>query len=126
MPDGSRRIRVAVREKGRPSRIQPWLELREIRVHVGRQGFRPQALRLWTSLLSHRTAPAVELAQLYARRWEYELYFRELKRQLRKTDVLQSHTIETAAQEIAALVLVSALRRRNGHGRHPITCPCSA
>jgi len=40
LPDGSRRIRVAVREKGRPSRIQQWLELREIRVHVGRQGFR--------------------------------------------------------------------------------------
>jgi len=48
-PDGSRRIRVAVREKGRPSRIQQWLELREIRVHVGRRGFRSQEPRLWTS-----------------------------------------------------------------------------
>jgi hypothetical protein len=38
-----------------------------------------------------------------------EVYFRELKRQLRKTDVLQSHTVETAAQEIAAMVLASAL-----------------
>src|SRR5678816_3050172 len=37
------------------------------------------------------------------------LYFREVKRQVRKTDRLQSHTVETAAQEIAALVLVSAL-----------------
>jgi hypothetical protein len=55
------------------------------------------------------SAPALELAQLYARRWEHELYFRELKRQVRKTDVLQSHTVDTAAQEIAALVLVSAL-----------------
>ena len=63
LPDGSRRIRVAVREKGRPSRIQQWLELREIRVHVGRRGFRAQELRLWTSLLSHRTAPALELAR---------------------------------------------------------------
>jgi hypothetical protein len=31
------------------------------------------------------------------------MYYRELKRQLRKTDVLQSHTLETGAQEIAAL-----------------------
>jgi len=112
LPDGSRRIRVAVREKGRPSRIQAWLDLREIRVHVGRQGFRPQALRLWTSLLSHRTAPARELAPLYAARWEHELYFREAKRVLRRTDVLQSHTVVTAAQEIAAIVVATALRAR--------------
>jgi len=46
LPDGSRRIRVAVREKGRPSRIQQWLELREIRVQVWRQGLRRQELRL--------------------------------------------------------------------------------
>lgn len=112
LPDGSRRIRVAVREKGRPSRIQQWLELREIRVHVGRRGFRPQELRLWTSLLSQRTAPARELAQLYAARWEHELYFREAKRVLRQTDVLQSHTVVTAAQEIAAIVLATALLAR--------------
>ncbi len=112
LPDGSRRIRVAVREKNRLSRTQPWLELREIRVHVGRQGVRPQELRLWTSLLSHRTAPALELAQLYAARWEHELYFREAKRVLRQTDVLQSHTVVTAAQEIAAIVLATALLAR--------------
>jgi hypothetical protein len=112
LPDGSRRIRVAVREKGRPSRIQSWLDLREIRVHVGRQGFRPQELRLWTSLLSHRTAPAMELAQVYAARWEHELYFRDAKRVLRQTDVLQSHTVITAAQEIAAIVLATALLAR--------------
>lgn len=112
LPDGSRRIRVAVREKGRPSRIQSWLALREIRVHVGRQGFRPQELRLWTSLLSHRTAPALELAQLYAARWEHERYFREAKRVLRQTDVLQSHTVITAAQEVAAIILATALLAR--------------
>jgi hypothetical protein len=112
LPDGSRRVRVAVREKGRPSRIQQWLELREIRVHVGRRGFRQQELRLWTSLLSQRTAPALELAQLYAARWEHELYFRDAKRVLRQTDVLQSHTVVTAAQEIAAIVLATALLAR--------------
>jgi len=124
LPDGSRRIRVAVREKGRPSRIQQWLELREIRVHVGRRGFRRQALRLWTSLLSHRTAPALELAPLYATRWEHELYFREAKRVLRQTDVLQSHTVVTAAQEIAAIVLATALlareRARAADGQVPV------
>jgi hypothetical protein len=124
LPDGSRRIRVAVREKGRPSHIQQWLELREIRVHVGRRGFRSQALRLWTSLLNPRTAPARELAHLYAQRWEHELYFRDAKRVLRQTDVLQSHTIVTAAQEIAAIVLATALlareRARAAAGHVPV------
>lgn len=124
LKDGSRVIRVAVRQKGRPSHILQWLELREIRARVGRQGHRTHALRLWTSLLNPQTAPALELAQLYARRWEHELYFRQVKRQLRKTAVLQSHTVETAAQEIAALVLVSALlaveRARAAAGHVPV------
>lgn len=93
-------------------------------MRVGRTGHRTHELRLWTSLLDPRTAPAIELAQLYAQRWEHELYFREVKRQVRKTDLLQSHTVETAAQEIAALVLVSALlaaeRVRAAGGQLPV------
>lgn len=107
--DGSRLVQVGVRAREHPTRIIAWLELREIRVRVGRTGRRAQELRLWTSLKDPRTAPALELAQLYARRWEHELYYRELKRAVRKGDVLQSHTVDTGAQEIAALVLVSAL-----------------
>src|SRR3989442_39159 len=107
--DGSRLVRIAVRARNNPTRILEWLHVRANRVPVGRAGHRSHELRLWTSLVDVRTAPALELAQLYAQRWEHELYFREVKRQVRKTDLLQSHTVETAAQEIAALVLVSAL-----------------
>jgi len=107
--DGSRLIRVPVRDPHQSNRIVEWLEVREIRLRVGRPGHRARVLRLWTSLLDPRTAPALELAQLYARRWEHELYFREIKRTLRKTAVLQSHTVETGAQEVAALVLASAV-----------------
>ena len=110
--DGSRLVRVPVRPKGQPHVIASWLELREIRVRVQRPGHRAQELRLWTSLLDPRSAPAQELIELYARRWEHELYYRELKRQLRKSEVLQSHTVETGAQEIAAVVLASALLAR--------------
>lgn len=124
LPDGSRRIRVAVREKRRPWHIERWLEIREIRVQVGRKGFRRHELRLCTSLLDHRNAPALELAKLYAMRWEHELYFREAKRVLRQTDVLQSHTLETGAQEIAAIILATALlareRARAADGQVPV------
>lgn len=107
--DGSRLIRVPVRETGHPKHILGWLEVREIRVRVGRPGHRATTLSLWTTLRDPRTASALELAQLYARRWEHERYFRDVKRQLRKTDLLQSHTVDTAAQEVAALVLASAV-----------------
>ena len=109
LADGSRLIQIALRARQRPGQILEWLEVREIRVRVGRRGTRAHEVRLWTSLLDPRTAPAIDLAQVYTQRWEHELYFREVKRQLRKTDVLQSHTVETGAQEIAALVLASAV-----------------
>ena len=110
--DGSRLVRVPVRQKGKPRVITQWLELREIRLRVRRPGHRAQELRLWTSLLDPQSAPARELIALYAQRWEHELYYRELKGQLRKSEVLQSHTLETGAQEIAAVVLASALLAR--------------
>lgn len=122
--DGSRLIRVRLRVSGHPREAGPLLEVREIRVRVGRLGHRSSELRLWTTLMDLRTAPAVELAQLYARRWEHELYYRQLKRDLRRTDVLQSHTVDTAAQEVAAMILASALlaaeRSRAAAGRTPV------
>jgi hypothetical protein len=109
LSDGTRLVGLAVRSPHNPSHVIEWLEVREIRVQVGRTGHRPHELRLWTSLIDPAAAPALELARVYASRWEHELYFRELKRQLRRTAVLQSHTVETGAQEIAALVLASAV-----------------
>jgi hypothetical protein len=122
--DGTRIVAIAVRASRRnPTQIVDWLEVREIRVRVGRAGYRPHDVRLWTSLLEVKTAPALELARLYAQRWEHELYFRELKRIVRKTDVLQSHTVITGAQEIAALVLASAVladERQRAAGPLPV------
>ncbi len=122
--DGSRLIEVPLREKGQPRHIARWLTLREIRVQVARPGHRTQELQLWTSLVEPAQAPAGELARLYAQRWEHELYYRQLKRQLRKSELLQSHTVATAAQEIAALVLASAVlareRQRAAAGQAPV------
>ena len=122
--DGSRLIRVPVRQKGKPRQIVEWLELREIRVQLHRKGHRPTELRLWTSLLDPKMAPASELVELYTKRWEHELFYRELKGQLCKSALLQSHTVTTAAQEIAALLLAAALlakeRDRAAAGQVPV------
>lgn len=124
LPDGTRLIRAPVRGPRGRGRIQHWVELRELHVRVARPGGPAHTLRLWTSLLDPDTAPALELARVYAQRWEQELFFRDLKRQLRKTDVLQSHTVETAAQELAAMILASTLlateRARAATGAVPV------
>lgn len=66
-------------------------------------------MRLWTSLLDGRRYPARELLALYGRRWEQEIFYKELKVDLRSTPCLQSHTPLTAMQEIAALILAYAV-----------------
>ena len=45
--DGSRLVGLAVRAPRSPSRIIEWIEVREIRVQVGRTGQRAHELRLW-------------------------------------------------------------------------------
>jgi hypothetical protein len=124
LPDGSRVLEVPIARRHRPTPAMTRLTVREIRVRVGRPGHRPTELRLWTSVLDSRQAPALELARLYAQRWEQELYFREVKHHVRRTDLLQSHTVETAAQEIAAIILASALlaveRTRVANGTVPV------
>jgi len=122
--DGSRVLELPLRRPQRPVPEMTSLTVREIRARIGRPGYRPTEVRLWTSLMDPKEAPALDLAQLYARRWEQELYFREVKRHVRRGDLLQSHTVETGAQEIAAIVLASALlaveRARAANGTLPV------
>ncbi len=124
LPDGSCLLEVPIKRCYRPTPEARTLTVREIQARVARPGQRATVLRLWTSLLDPPTAPALDLARLYAERWEQELYFRDLKHRLRRTDLLQSHTVETAAQEVAAIVLASALlaveRMRAADGMVPV------
>jgi hypothetical protein len=112
LQDGSCLVDVDVRDQRNNHRILRSIRLREIKVQLKRRGFRTQQLRLWTSLLQWKQAPAMELADLYTRRWEHELYFRQLKSDLRRSERLQSQTLETAAQEIGAWIISSALLAR--------------
>jgi hypothetical protein len=83
--------------------------VREIRGEVQRGSSKASAVRLWTSLLDWRQHPAGTLLALYARRWEQETFYKELKVDMRSTPLVQSHTPLTAAQEIAALILAYAI-----------------
>lgn len=101
-PDGSALVEIA---SGKAKRL-----VREIlgRVQRGGRG-QTTTVRLWTSLLDWRKHPAAEVLALYARRWEQELFYKELKVDMRSTPYRQSHTPLTAMQEVAALILAYAV-----------------
>lgn len=109
LSDGSQLVEIAVMDPERPRQMMGTLVVREIRARIQRAGHRAIEVRLWTSLLDPERAPAQELVRVYMTRWEQELYFRELKRELGRTDVLASQTLETAAQELAAMIIGSSL-----------------
>jgi hypothetical protein len=101
-PDGSALVEIRA---GKQTRL-----VREIlgRVQRGGRGA-STTVRLWTSLLDWRRYPASELLALYGRRWEQEVFYKELKVDTRSIPHPQSHTPLTAMQEIAALILAHAV-----------------
>ena len=60
-------------------RIAPELSVRVLRYTLRRAGFRTRSLTLVTTLVDAQLYPAEQLALLYARRWQIELWFRDLK-----------------------------------------------
>ena len=109
LKDGSALVEVELRDQVKKRQVLQTLVVREVRGRVWQRTEKKWVdVRLWTSL-SVEQASASELIALYARRWEQEVFYRELKLQVAGGDLLQSHTPETAEQEIAALLMASAL-----------------
>jgi len=102
LPDGSALVEICSGKKKR--------QVREILARVQRgQSGKFTTVRLWTSLLDWQRYPAAELVALYARRWEQEMFYKELKVDMRSMPYLQSHTPLTAMQEIAAMIIAYAV-----------------
>lgn len=101
LPDGSYLSRFPSRRKGKaPMRV------RVIEYKVKNQKGEDQEVRIITSLLDWRLAPAQELAALYAERWEFETALDEFKTHLRGArTVLRSQTPDLVRQEVYGLLL---------------------
>lgn len=111
--DGSRLVAVEV--GGRSGVPVQTLHLREIhaQIHVAGAADKPNNIRLWTSLLDATEHPAQALVELYAMRWEHELFYRELKSHLHgRGNLLDAQTPETAAQEALAMLMAASLIAR--------------
>ncbi len=63
-----------------------------------------------TTLLDAVVYPAKELAELYFRRWQVEVYLRDLKITM-KMDVLKCKTVDGVLKELAVFMLVYNLVR---------------
>jgi hypothetical protein len=110
LTDGSWLVRIPVIKPGTRQQIGI-LHLREIHAEIHYEGgAKPLPMRLWTTLLDELEHPASALVELYASRWEEELFFRELKSHLHGRDnLLDAQTPETAAQEVLTMLLAASL-----------------
>jgi len=114
LADGSRLVDVEVRhlETRKLIRILRLREIHaEVRVDDGKD--KPLEIRLWTNLFDIATHPARDLVELYAMRWEHELFYRELKSHLHGCgNLMEAHTPESAAQEALSLMMAASLIAR--------------
>lgn len=98
--------------RGRPRKHPPQkishLTAREVRGRLQRGDGQWVEVRLWTSLDCGQ-ASAEQLLELYARRWEQELFYRELKLQVNQGSLLAGQRTETAAQQVAAMMIACSL-----------------
>ena len=75
------------------------LLLRQIKVSVDTPGFRTKGFYIITTLLDAVQYPAAELAELYFKRWDVELFFRDIKTTM-GMDILRCQTPEMIRKEI--------------------------
>lgn len=108
LTDGSGMVRIS--PSGKKGGLEEAIEVREIRGRIRKPGTQKWIeVRFWTTLTDARKYPGIELLKLYGFRWEHEIFYKELKINMRGGDVLHSHTPETAAQEVAALLMACAI-----------------
>ena len=99
-------------------KLPPDLSVRLVRFQVHVRGFRTKTMIIATSLLDEKAFPDSAITELYARRWQVELHFRQIKTNL-SLDVLRCLTPEMIERElwmhaiaynlVRALVLEAAL-----------------
>jgi Transposase DDE domain len=86
------------------------LELREVRYHIDRPGFRNRQITLVTTLLDVEIYCVADLAELYRQRWQVETAFAHLKTTMRMK-VLHCKTIPGVLKELTVFAIVYNLVR---------------
>jgi hypothetical protein len=87
------------------SNLPDELLVRQIKVTVKQPGFRVKSFYIATTLLDDRRYTAKMITELYLKRWNVELYFRELKTTL-GMDVLRCKTPDMIQKEVLMYFIV--------------------
>jgi hypothetical protein len=91
-------------------KIPAELTVRVLRFKRCCRGYRPESVTLVTTLLDPQKYPAQDLAQLYARRWKIELWFRDLKTSM-GMEVLRCKSPQLVHKELEMfLIAYNAIR----------------
>lgn len=86
-------------------RLPNHVDVRQIKVTVDHPGYRVKEFYIVTTLTDDISYPAETIAQLYLRRWNVELYFRDLKTTL-GLDILRCKTPDMVNKEILMYFIV--------------------
>jgi Transposase DDE domain len=86
------------------------LEVREVRYHINRPGFRSRQITLVTTRLDPDLYRVADLAELYRQRWQIETSLAHLKTTMRM-EVLPCKTVPGVLKELTVFALVSNLVR---------------
>ncbi len=86
------------------------IRVRELRYRVEVPGYRVREVTLVTTLLDATTYSAISLAELYYRRWQVEVNFRNIKISM-NMDVLRCETVAGVLKELAVFALAYNLVR---------------
>jgi hypothetical protein len=97
--------------KRRWSALPEQLILRQIAFRITRPGFRTHWAWIITTLIDPLKYPAADLVELYGKRWQVEVCFRDLKKTL-GMKLLSSRSLEGVAKEVLAFVLLYNLVRQ--------------
>jgi len=92
-------------------RLPEELTVRQIKVTVSCPGFRTQGFHIMTTLLDCSAYPAEELAGLYLKRWDVELFFRDIKTTT-GMDILRCKTPEMVRKEMVMYFIAYNCIRR--------------
>ena len=86
------------------------LTVRVLRFQLKVKGFRPESVTLVTTMIDAQAYPAEEVAQLYARRWKIELWFRDIKTSM-GMEVLRCQSPKMVHKELEMFLIAYNLIR---------------
>jgi hypothetical protein len=85
--------------------------LRQVKVHIDIPGYRPKDFYIVTTLIDPVKYPAEDIKEIYLKRWNVELYFRDLKTTL-GMDILRCKSPDMVEKEILMNFIVFNMLKR--------------